>query len=130
MTSRWPVLALFGLAAILLIAGCGPRGGPGEQEPRPEYSQYEKRIERPLFDLTVAEDPKTVADEHDLDYYPMVRVVIELAPEAPLPEGYLIVEETRSGNNVQALVRLDQLLELAEQPGIEYIRKPAKPIAH
>lgn len=109
----------------MTLRGLGLTAG---EQPMPKWGDYEKKIRRPLFELATAQEPKAVAAKYDLDYYAMVRVEIELEPHAPLPEGYLIEAEMRSDHRVQALVRLDQLLELSQQPGIKEIRSPRKPI--
>jgi hypothetical protein len=114
------------LALIFTLGGCAPKE-PEEERAMPKWEEYEDRLQRPLFELATSEDPAAYAEKRQLDYFKMVRVVIELAPEAELPEGFLILEESRMENRIQALVPLEELLELAKQPQIEYIRVPAKP---
>jgi len=123
---RWMIAWLIFFALIFPLAGCGPREAE-EQEAMPKWEEYQDKLQRPLFELVTSKDPIAYADKHELDYFEMVRVVIELAAGAELPEGFLILVESRAGDSVQALVRLEDLLELAKQPQIEYIRAPVKP---
>lgn len=54
-----------------------------------------------------------------------VRVVIETTVEYTLSSEFG-VEETKNGNLIQALVYIDKLLELADEPDIQFIRTPYK----
>lgn len=120
-------LLALGVAVTLGAAGCGPQGEPDQERQMAEWSEYEGKIQRTLFELTTSRDPASYAKEHDLDYYAMARVVIELAEGSSLPQGYLIEVERQAERSVQALVPLDQLLELSKRPEVQYIRAPVKP---
>lgn len=110
-----------------------PTNGPqtDQQTTMPEWSDYEGKIQRPLFDLATAEDPDTLAEERDLDATRMVRVVIQLTSDADgLPSGYNVVVEAEGMTGIQAWVPLDQLLDLAQESSVSYIRPPQEPSLH
>lgn len=97
----------------------------------PEWSDYEDKIQRPLFDLATAEDPNAFADAQDLEATRMARVVIRLADDADeLPPGYTVIVEAEATTGIQAWVPLDQLLDLAQESAIGYIRPPQEPTPH
>ena len=84
-----------------------------------------------MFDLATSDDPDGFADGHQLDIHRMVRVVIQLAPDADeLPTGYDVVVETEGMTGIQAWVPLDQLLDLAQESAVGYIRPPQEPSLH
>lgn len=107
----------------------GPQ--PDQETPMPEWSDYEGKIQRPLFDLATADDPDAFATTEDLDAARMVRVVIQLADDAAeLPSGYTVVVEAEGITGIQAWVPLDQLLDLAQESSVAYIRPPQEPTLH
>ncbi len=114
---------------LLLFAftGCTAKQEGGEQAVSPKWEDYQGKVQQTLFELVTAKDPGKYAEQRQLEYATMVRVVIELAPDAALPEGFLVLEESRYENEIQAWVPLDKLLELSQQPQIQYIRAPRKP---
>ncbi len=111
------------------VATNGPQ--PDQETPMPAWSDYEGKIQRPLFDLATAEDPGTYAAQHELDATRMARVVIQLADQADeLPSGYAVVVEAEGMTGIQAWVPIDQLLDLAQESAIAYIRPPQEPTLH
>ena len=102
-----------------------------QEAPMPAWSDYEGKIQRPLFNLATAEDPSAYAAGHDMDATPMVRVVIQLSDDAEQPpSGYTVVVEAEGTTGIQAWVPIDQLLDLAQEPAIRYIRPPQAPTLH
>jgi hypothetical protein len=112
---------------LLALMGCSPKPEAADQKPPVDWAEYEGKLQRTLFDLVRDKTPGEYAKQRDLDYVAMVHVVIELAPAASLPEGFLILEEGRYEREVQAWVPADQLLELSQRPEVHYIRAPQKP---
>ncbi len=131
----WGLTAALTLALALTLAGCGPQERQGQQAPpeAPELPKWEEyaykdKIQQTLYELVASRDPEAAAERLGLDAYWMVRVVLVLKDEeAELPEGVLIYVERRVGNEVQALVPVEQLLKLVEHPQVQYVRAPVKP---
>ena len=120
-------LLLIGLF-LFALSGCGPKEESKEQgATAPKWEDYQAKVQQALFELVTTKDSATYAEQRGLDYFTMVRVIIELAPDASLPEGFMIQVESSYENQIQALVPLDKLLELSKQPEIQYIRAPKKP---
>ena len=82
-----------------------------------------------LFDAATSGDARGAQDP--LEIHQMIQVEIQMDADGELPTGYLILEEARAPLGatltVQAFVRVDQLLELSQEPSINYIRAPARP---
>ena len=111
------------------VAINGPQ--PNQGANMPEWRDYEGKIQRPLFNLATSQEPDAVADEHQLETSRMVRVVIRLSDGASeLPSGYTVVVEAEGAAGIQAWVPLDQLLDLAQEASIGYIRPPQEPSLH
>ncbi|OGF57341.1 MAG: hypothetical protein A2Z21_02330 [Candidatus Fraserbacteria bacterium RBG_16_55_9] len=125
MSRRGIGLLLIGLF-FFALSGCGSKEETGETA-LPKWEDYQNKIQQTLFELVAAKDSAQYAEQRGLDYFTMVRVVIELTPGASLPEGFMVQVESSYENQIQALVSLDKLLELSKQPEIQYIRAPIKP---
>lgn len=109
----------------------GPQPNQNQGSTMPEWSAYEGKIQRPLFDLATSGDPDAFAEAQQLDATRMVHVVIQLASDADeLPSGYDVVVEAEGTTGIQAWVPLDQLLDLAQESSISYIRPPQEPNLH
>lgn len=124
-----PLVGFLLVGLFLTMLGCGPQKQEETSQPQdlPKWDDYKDKVQQALFDLVAAKEPAKQAQQRELDYVPMVRVVLVLAPAATLPEGFLILEESRYESEVQAFVPLNQLLELSKRPEIQYIRAPVKP---
>jgi hypothetical protein len=83
-------------------------------------------LESVLYDLTLAEDVGAFASSRGLYVKDgRVRVVVELVDvSAQLPTGFSLVEEARSGNLVQVMIPIRELVSLATEPAVEFIRAP------
>lgn len=120
-------LLLIGLI-LFTLSGCGSKEEAGEQGAvEPKWEDYQSKVQQTLFELVTTKDSAKYADQRGLDYFTMVRVILDLAPGASLPEGFMIQVESSDENLVQALVPLDKLLELSKRPEIRYVRIPKKP---
>lgn len=128
-------IALVGLSLGLALGlgGCGGKESPtttsaNRKQQIPAWEEYEGKIQKSLFELATASSPEEYAKAQGLEAFWVVRVVLVLAsPDAELPEGFRVVVEERFGEEIQALVAVEDLLELARRPEIEYIRAPVKP---
>ena len=129
---------LLGLSLGLALGLAGCAGKKAEEEAarptRPtsattaNWEDYEDKIQRQLFELAVAPSPGEAAKAQGLEAFWAVRVVLVLAsPDTKMPEGFRVVVEERFGEEVQAWVAVDDLLELAQRPEVAYIRAPVKP---
>lgn len=125
---------LLGLSLGLALGLAGCAGKKAKEAARPtgattaKWEDYKEKIQRRLFELALAESPEEYAKAQGLEAFWVVRVVLVLAsPDAKIPEGFRVAVEERFGKEVQALVAVEDLLELARRPEIEYIRAPVKP---
>ena len=122
-----------GLGLILALGGCaeaekeaGTTTGANTQ--KPAWEEYEGKIQKQLFELATASSPEEYAKAQGLEAFWVVRVVLVLAsPDAEIPEGFRVAVEERFGEEVEALVAVDDLLKLAKHPDVVYIRAPVKP---
>jgi len=100
---------------------------PSKLPPKPprEYA----RLASVLYELIKSPDRSDFAQRHGLYLsQEKVRVIIELLPEFKEVEGdYEMVVEGRTKNLIKALVPIDQLGLLAEDPWVGFIRFPYKP---
>ncbi|MBI1729406.1 hypothetical protein HY229_01870 [Candidatus Acetothermia bacterium] len=137
MNTRSLLLALLGLLFWGLV-GCGSNSKPTDTSTNNQntstatanWQDYQDKLQKPLFDVATSTTPAETASRLKIDEHEVIRVVIELKAGAALPVGYLVLVESRSENQIQAWVRIDQLLELSRQDAIQNIRIPAKPIPH
>jgi hypothetical protein len=97
--------------------------------PGAAQKQQPENIESVLYQLVQAQEREDFALNHGLYLKDgKVRVVIELNndTEAPDFERYGVEIETRYENLVQALVPVDNLINLSEESNINFIRTPLK----
>lgn len=113
---------------VLFLVSMVALNGLGSSLPQPQYEKPPKKLEFTLYKLTKTKNVYTYAKAHGLyvDDAKRVRVVIELVDEA-LPKDYEIIVEVKYANLVQALVPINQLIDLAEDPMVKYVRTPVKP---
>lgn len=85
-----------------------------------------EKLESVLSMLTDAADPGEFARSRGLFLQDrLVRVMIELTrDDVKLSEAYGIIEETRSANLLQALIPIDQLVNVAEDGNVVFVRAP------
>jgi hypothetical protein len=88
-------------------------------------------IDQLLYTLTKSADPQAFASKHDLHLVEgRVRVIIELKSPDVLPKLSTAVKvEARSEGFILALVPIAELLILAQDPAVRFIRPPEKPKA-
>jgi len=100
---------------------------PSKLPPKPprEYTN----LASVLYELIKSPDRSDFAQRHGLYLsQEKVRVIIELLPGVKEVEGdYEMVVEGRTKNLIKALVPIDQLGLLAEDPWVGFIRPPHKP---
>lgn len=95
-----------------------------------DTKQKPEKIESVLYQLVKAQKRDDFAEAHGLYLKEgKVRVVIEIENTEVLKienvlKGYGAVMETYHENLVQALVPVDDLIALSEDPGVNYIRTP------
>ncbi len=87
------------------------------------------KLDSVLYQLIQAKDYNKFGQTHDLNVTDnKVRVIIELInSEYVLPINFG-TEEARYENLLQAVVPIDKLLDLADDPNIKFIRRPIEPI--
>lgn len=88
-------------------------------------------IDQVLYTLTKSADPQAFARKHGLQLVEgRVRVIIELKSPNVLPKLSAAVKvEARSESFILALVPIAELLILAQDPAVRFIRPPEKPKA-
>lgn len=132
---------LLTLATATGISGCvatQPQSGANQTEtttPSDEDETLNSQVAKPtalsgpLWRLIQAPNPVEYADSHNFTYSNgSVLVIIELPPNASLPDGPGIAQQlthtTDDHRIVQAYFPLGNLTSLAEIPRIQRIRKP------
>ncbi|MBI4640237.1 MAG: hypothetical protein HY731_06055 [Candidatus Tectomicrobia bacterium] len=88
------------------------------------------KLEDLLFQVTQSSDPERTANQRGLFFSQgRIRVIIELtSPAVSLPTGYSLVIETRFQSLVQALVAVQDLCRLSEEPSVRLVRAPFEAI--
>lgn len=97
----------------------------------PEKAACHAKIADSLCKLINSPSPEATAKENDSDLVDgQVRVVLELTDTSyTLPEEYGTEEtRTRTGNLLQAKVKIEKLTEVADSPAIRNIRAPLKTV--
>ncbi len=84
------------------------------------------KLDSALYELMAAADRSAYARQHALQYEDgAVRVTLELASDqAVLPSSHRITIEERLERLVRALVPVDNLCELSNDPSVRMIRVP------
>jgi hypothetical protein len=86
------------------------------------------RLDSTLYGLMVAPDWYDYAAAHGIDLSGLrARVIIELVTPRTLPQLPNLLVEARSDNLIRALVPIQQLLTLADDPAVAFVRLPNKP---
>ncbi len=87
------------------------------------------KIEGVLYDLTQAKNYEAFAVKNDLYVIDgKVQVTIMAGSQDYVVPTSLATELTRANNQIQAMVKIDKLLELANDPNVQDIRKPIKAV--
>lgn len=134
---------LVATAAVLLLAvAAGCTGGPVADVPTGDETSIEQptsttgqttmsdALASILVGLVQADDRAAYAETHGLDYEDdRVGVVIELQPDADLPEGYDLAITASHDEMVQARAPVEDLPPLASEEGVRYVRPPHSPEA-
>lgn len=89
------------------------------------------KLDTRLYQLTQSENPSEFAEANKLHFSDgKVRVVIVLADTLSIVSSeFHIVSEGQAGNLLQAMVPIDQLCELSEEPYIDFIRPPLQSVS-
>jgi len=98
-----------------------------QEKPRPPEGV---RLDSLLYALVVAPDWHDFAEARGLELSGLrIRVIVELAEPGvvPHPQGYHLWEEARSGELMRVLVPVSELLRLAQDPAVEFVRLPYRP---
>lgn len=84
------------------------------------------KLEDRLYRLAQAQEPAQFAQQTGLHYLEgRVRVVIEMVDlGAAVPTKYPLLVESRSDGLIQALVPLDILCDLSQEPQVKLVRSP------
>ena len=142
MKTKTRLVLLLGRVFIVLVAalvfmgqkeGCSPEpptesvtdqeiGDKAEKTPYP-------KLEARLYQLTRSKDPSTFAEASGLYFSDgKVRVIIILAHiSSTISSDFQIVPEGQFGDLLQAMVPVDQLCEISEEPYINFVRPPLQP---
>jgi hypothetical protein len=139
------VAAVCGLCLLLVTAGCAgagdaaSTGGDAQSTPDPDPGASTVAttstaaqtpppgLESMLFDLVRASNRSAFADRHDLSYRDgAVLVVVELGDGESLPEGYATEVVDRRSGSVAAYVPVDDLVDLAGESAVDYVRTPRR----
>lgn len=94
----------------------------------PLEKQYPK-LESTLVQLINSRDHKTFAQSHGIDLEgERARVIIETTTKQYILPKEFGTEETRYKNQLQALIKIDKLLVLADDPSVKRIYVPISTI--
>lgn len=135
--NTWITGVFLAVAVALALTGCGGKEQSDNNQQNgndgpvidANYDDYEEKLQRPLFEVAVSGSPSSTAEKLQLDSHTFVKVAIEkTSPEAILPVGYIILVEFETERALQAWVPIEQILDLAQEEAIAYIRSPVSPI--
>ncbi|UWG46958.1 ABC-type Fe3+-hydroxamate transport system, periplasmic component [Halanaeroarchaeum sp. HSR-CO] len=140
MDHRRTLVATIAVLVLAVVAGCagGPvSDGTGDEtttvRPTPTTeatTTMPDALDSTLAGLVQADDRDAYAETHDLDYDDgRVAVVVELQPDAELPEGYDLNVTARHDELVQAWVQVEDLPSLASEEEVRFVRPPHTPEA-
>ncbi len=83
------------------------------------------KLDQVLYQLATSKDPKAFAIQKGINMSgESVRVIITVADGADIPGEFHVIIEQRDKNIIQALVPVNELLDLANEPGVSYIKVP------
>lgn len=86
------------------------------------------KLESLLTQMISSDDPQLFARTHGIPVENSnIRVVVEMSDETAQLPDYLI-EEIRQGNKVQAMVPIEKISTLSQEPDVMFIRLPSKPL--
>jgi hypothetical protein len=86
------------------------------------------RLDSLLYALTLAPDWHDFARERGLALGGLrIKVIVELASPDMVPQGYHLIEEARSENLMRVLVPVRELIRLAHDPAVGFVRLPYVP---
>jgi hypothetical protein len=123
--------ATFGIIVILFIAICLAIfiGGLGSIETNPANKTSPTNLESVLYQLSQSSNPVEFAKNHDIEVKDnRVRVIIELKNQTDtISPRFNITIESSDKNLVQALVPISNLIELSDEPYVNFIRTPLRP---
>ncbi len=86
------------------------------------------RLDSLLYALTLSPDWHEFARERGFSLLGLrIRVIIELASPANLPQGYYLLVEARTQELLRAQVPVSELVRLAADPAVKLVRLPYEP---
>lgn len=87
------------------------------------------KIDSLLYKLTLAPDWHEFAETNGFELFGLrVKIIIELvSPEEKLQGDYKLILEARSDSLIRARVLVNELVNLAKDPAVKFVRLPYKP---
>lgn len=96
-----------------------------QEKPRPPEDM---RLDSMLYGLALSPDWHDYARARGIGLFGLrIRVIIELATPGVVPQGYYLIEEARVEDLVRVLVPVSELLRLAQDPAVAFVRLPYTP---
>jgi hypothetical protein len=124
-------LVLTGVVLPPVSVAAADDGAPRDVSAQETPVGKSANVSSTLVELVRAEDRESFAAAHGIEFEDgRAVVVVELRDRSTLPEGYdARVQQTATVDGrtvVQALVPVDRILALSEEPGVEYVRLPER----
>ena len=90
------------------------------------YAQDCPKLESHLYRIAQSSEPERTANQSNLYYSKgRIRVIIELTePAVSPPEVYSLIIESRYAALIQALVAIQDLCTLSQEPSVKFVRAP------